>query len=832
VKPPHQFLLWALLLSVCLPVTGRTAAPRVPVPPTLRQLAASATHPDTWARLRSYAQSQKDSEWRGWAYFLAGHAEYEREHFAEAAQDLHEAAESAFPLADYALFYQARAESRAAAWLDAAQALKGFATRFPHSHLRWQALELEAHARLEAQEPQEAIDALGAEPEVRRRPALALTLAQSYQQANRTLEAAHAFEEIYFAFPTSPQAKTAADSLAMLRSQLSEAYPVPTEEIQTARLEILLKAGHYEEALKGFEGLMEARPGSPSSSHWRLERVRCLLHLHRTADALDALFNHFSAPELEAQRLALLAQVHVQQADPSAITLDLSQLDAQYASSPAYADALSAVGNFYYRQLNWREAERVYQRLSELFPQSEHARDDGWRLAWCDYLLHDPKAPEEMKDYLTRFPDSPRAPAALYWLGRIKEEQGEPSEARGLYVLLGKAFAHSYYALEAAARMANLHTGQGSLADAGEAAAGSLAAELAPLLSTPVIPPGVVCAGSMPGDTARSALILQALGLKDLEEEYLRAAVPGNSAPAELRLLLARLETSQNKVESALSDTIKIDPAYSRVDFSALPEEIWDFLYPQAYGKLIRRQALASHLDPELVMGLIRQESAFNPHALSSADARGLMQILPKTAAPHRRGSRLRAAGNRLYDPTYNVRFGCTYLKELLKQFDNRPEMAMAAYHAGDFRVKDWLSKASFPDSATFVESIPIATTRIYVEMVLRDAETYRQLSTGSPRFAVCAESKASTPQAAVGRAPRVSTAAGSRAIVSRLVVAAVSDRRNLLNQEPAVRDRRYARNCHYILQFSAVRRTDPSPVALRLVKTPAARHPLPSERR
>ncbi len=596
--------------------------------------------------------------------------------------------------------------SRAEGWHDAATALHDFAKRFPESHLRGQALELEARALLEAQQPQEAASLLAAEPETHKRPALALMLAQSYHQANQTLEAAQAFQEVYFAFPTSPQAKAAADSLVTLRSELGATFPVPTDDIQTARLEILFKAGRYADALKGFGELLDAEPGSSFAPRWQLGRVRCLVHLHRTVDALDALFNHSPTPELEAQRLGLLVQVHVQQADPAAITRDLSELETQFASSPAYADALSAAGNFYYRQLNWQEAARVYQRLSELFPHGEHARDDGWRLVWCEYLLHDPKAPDAIKEYLTRFPDSPRATAALYWLGRIKEEQGATSEARALYVLLGKRFVHSYYALQAAARLENLPVGQGNVTGASETSAGSLAATLAPLLLSPVVPPGVAClTTSTSGDAAQPVLILQALDLKDLEEDYLKAAVSGNSAPPELRLWLARLEGSHDKASAALFDTIKIAPAYSQEEFSALPKEIWDFLYPQAYKKLIERQALLSHVDPQLVRGLIRQESAFNPHALSSADARGLMQILPETATPSRRSSRLRAVGVRLYDPTYNVRFGCTYLKELLKQFDGRPEFAMAAYHAGDFRVKDWLSKASFPDAVTFLRA-------------------------------------------------------------------------------------------------------------------------------
>jgi soluble lytic murein transglycosylase len=147
-------------------------------------------------------------------------------------------------------------------------------------------------------------------------------------------------------------------------------------------------------------------------------------------------------------------------------------------------------------------------------------------------------------------------------------------------------------------------------------------------------------------------------------------------------------------------------------------------------------------------MGLIREESAFSPKALSVADARGLMQVLPQTAAETLHSARTRAVGRRLYEPDYNIKVGCQYLAILLKEFNGQPELAMAAYNAGDFRVKDWAKKYTFRDQEVFLECIPISATRVYVEQVLRDAEIYRQLLTSSPHFAQCAQAPA------VGAAP------------------------------------------------------------------------------
>ena len=635
--------------------------------------------------------------------------------------------------------------------------MQDFNGRFPRSNLRGRSLELRARALLEAQQAQQAVDAVAADPEASKQPALALLLAQALSKANKSSEAVKAFQNVYYNFPTSVQAKAAFDSLPALRSQLGIAYKEPDVALRRSRAESLYRAGRYDDSLSEFGAVVKDEPSSVLAPYCQLGQARCLLRLHRGADALRLLATRFGPPDLEAQRLGVLLQVHAQQEDAPAMTQDLAQLDATYALYPAYADALSAAGIFYYRQLNWQEAATDYRRLVDLFPRNEHLRDDGWRLAWCDYILGDPKTVEVMTWYLRQFPDSSRAPAALYWLGRLEENQGSLAEARALYSLLEKRFAHTYYEKQAAARLAALRLNQG----AGDSGSALLANELASVLPRPVA--RITCQSSAPSEITRPPLVLRALNLKDLEEEFLKAAVARDNSPAELRMLLAQVYGDQKKPASALFCALKASPDYPQLAFSDLPEEVWDYLYPRAYGKFIEGQARLHHLDPYLVMGLIRQESAYSPLALSVSNARGLMQVLPETAARTNHTTRTRLVARRLYEPAYNVRVGCTYLSSLMKDFDNRPDLAMAAYHAGDFRVRDWLGKSSFHDPAMFVESIPIPATRTYVELVLRDAQIYRELLSASPHFAPCTQARHIAPaRAAAAKRGAPSTAHGS----------------------------------------------------------------------
>jgi len=228
------------------------------------------------------------------------------------------------------------------------------------------------------------------------------------------------------------------------------------------------------------------------------------------------------------------------------------------------------------------------------------------------------------------------------------------------------------------------------------------------------------------------------LSLPDLAERYLKAVVSDDPNSTQALVALTRLETAQEHYSEALFNAKRLAPTYFEYEFSELPKDAWQWLYPRAFWNLVQRQARVNRLDPYLVMALIRQESAFNPRATSVADARGLMQVLPKTATQGVSRRRQRRVTERLCDPAYNITLGCRYLREVLRAFNGNVEETLAAYNAGDFRVNEWLKQRSFREPAEFVESIPFRETRLYVEALLRDQMVYRQLIGGSPRFMPC----------------------------------------------------------------------------------------------
>lgn len=150
--------------------------------------------------------------------------------------------------------------------------------------------------------------------------------------------------------------------------------------------------------------------------------------------------------------------------------------------------------------------------------------------------------------------------------------------------------------------------------------------------------------------------------------------------------------------------------------------------YPLDYGSVISGNARLYHLDPALVAAVVYEESQFDPNARSGAGAVGLMQLLPDTA----RGIALRTGGTHfdpatdLLNPDLNVRYGCWYLNHLRQKYaayPNGPELALAAFNAGQGNVDTWIADTPAGQPV----SIKFAETRAYVADVERLQRLYRK---------------------------------------------------------------------------------------------------------
>ncbi len=161
--------------------------------------------------------------------------------------------------------------------------------------------------------------------------------------------------------------------------------------------------------------------------------------------------------------------------------------------------------------------------------------------------------------------------------------------------------------------------------------------------------------------------------------------------------------------------------------------QVSHFLYPYAFKDLVDAAAAERDVDPLLVLAIAREESRFDEDARSPAGAIGLMQLMPPTAMRLDRALNIGIyRSHDLTDAKKNLHIGAHYLRALLREFGSYPQ-AIAAYNAGEERVRKWLEKGKYRSADEFIEDIPFMETRQYVKRVLASLYEYKKRYANDP---------------------------------------------------------------------------------------------------
>jgi soluble lytic murein transglycosylase-like protein len=287
------------------------------------------------------------------------------------------------------------------------------------------------------------------------------------------------------------------------------------------------------------------------------------------------------------------------------------------------------------------------------------------------------------------------APEFIYWQIRIKERLAEPVESLQQY--LPSKFPLSYYTLGRYGYTTFLDTLR---------------------MNVWINQFGDTTLSFTHVDSIRmkNAIRLFALG----EYEYAIAELKMIEADNPQDLIhLSRLCAQYGADEQSIRYCLTVKSRAAERNIYTLPRELLKLQYPIRYAFTI----MDNYPELTLSLAMIWQESLFDPYAVSPANAKGLMQIIPSTAKMI--AAELGTSGYSYSDPVTSIRFGMHYFKKMLQEFNSIP-LSLAAYNAGPIRVRRWVRNDPNSETDTFIELIPYDETRNYVKYILARQQIYR----------------------------------------------------------------------------------------------------------
>ena len=634
------------------------------------------------------------------------------------------------PFGDYILLYRAKAYTELKRYEEALESLRLLEKYFPDSSQLRAAVMGQCRVLLELNDSATVRSLLekygkytGAEPMYYQ--ARALHLEEKKEQA------ADLYLQVYAKYPTSPFSSQAQQQLLTLVPNAFGGARNYHARLERAENFILQKSYVNARTLLVALGQVSA-PDAKTGQRRNLLRAEAEFNTNRTSAALIVLESFKTDdPEMHARALYLEAASRRRLKQITAFIALRDKALKLYPQSPDTEELCYSVATYYDVNYEQGKARDAYKVLVQAFPNGAHAERAQWKVAlaaWFEGKYSE--AAHEFRDYITVNHAPATAGPGMYWLGRCYAKLGYKEEALWLYRRAYAVLGDNYYGLrarEAEEDLQNIRSGAGD---------GISGIDFNGFQ--------IICTGIRFSDLeaiaepdARGIKILRragqfaAAGLESIAIDELRwgsEQYPQNRRA--LQYVIAQISALRGDHYDSISTLRRVFPDYNNRAWDALPKDVWDLFYPTRYGDIVAKHSKNAGLDTSLILSLIRQESAFKATARSSANARGLMQLLPATAletAASAKLTRAQAAAANLYDPEINIRLGTAYFANMLKQHV-RPELALAAYNAGGSRVTRWRKEFGDDDMAGFVEQIPFAETRNYVKTVIGNVAHYQKM--------------------------------------------------------------------------------------------------------
>lgn len=677
--------------------------------------------------LLEFGRQNPQSPLAALGYYLLGFRDLQENRLESALDALELALVGAdqVPIPDFILFHHAEVLHKLNRPARAIEEWLTYLRRFPRGHLARRAIGLLWEDALLAGNPQLIFDSHRDWPHLSKSAEALFYAASAHESMGETRQSIDGYLRLHYRFPLSRVSPKALAAITRLQlDHPGESFEVPPGW-KRARAEELFKGKRYRLAVEALNAALEATGSPAEKARIQLWRAISEFHSRRQRESLKTLQALPSKYALQPQAMFYRAENYRRLEDDASFRRTVHQLEQRYPKSSWLERAWFSLANSRLVKRELDEANRYYRKMADRFSSGRRVTRAHWRVAWYHYRQRNHRrALALFAEHLERFPRSPHRPAALYWTARIRENSGDSAQARAIYQAITELFSNHYYAHRSRERLAGnrpTKADQSALEPTLSGILDRFKRRTAARFSSP--------AAQVPGLPERLSARVRTLGLIQMFEaaagEFLRTSPNTRGTQLQAAMLLHR----GGRYRASTSHLQQLFPGFVYRSFATLPREIWRLLLPIEYAPLFAREGRRHGLDPYMLVALVRQESAFDPEAVSVAQARGLMQLIPPTARRVARQLRLdRFSIGQLFLPRLNIRLGSQYLADRLAQFEGDIDRAVASYNAGPDPVTLWLSEGNYREAAEFVENIPFTETRNYVKIFHRNYHLYKRL--------------------------------------------------------------------------------------------------------
>lgn len=564
-------------------------------------------------------------------------------------------------------------------------------------------------------------------------PAVARFRVALAAEEKKAPDATRLFAAVHRDFPAHPLAAEAArhmggDSSAGAPAAASTRAAAPASpEDRLKRAETLTRERHWDEALAELERLPpDLPPALRAERDYQIGMTKFQMRRDygRAAELLLG-----AEPALSGEKAAS-ALFHGTRAlsrvdrDDEAIA-GYKKVVARFPSSRYAAEAQFLSGWLDYNRGRYRESLPGLRTTLERFGRSAFADDAAWCLAFAHTLLGELDAAAAALDRyatmpLTGMSADERSARVAYWRARILAKRGQADEAKAAYREVSRRWPFLFYGLAARARLAEAGV-RVTVELPKQAAAGALP----PVPSNAAKDPAVARAEEL-----RAAGLDVEGGWELLRDE--RGVLSRFGDARGLAVLFDRypdLQAHRRAYQLAESRGV----AALAAEPSGPARVIWEAAYPKAFRSLVEASAGPAGTPDLFLYSIMRKESGFSPVEVSTADARGLLQMIPPTSAKVAASAGVPFFADELYDPAVNIKLGALYIGALYRKFGGQIPLVAGAFNAGPKAMARWCDQHGKRQMDELVELIAFTQTREYAKRVTSIYARYRTLYGPSP---------------------------------------------------------------------------------------------------